>query len=157
MELVDRFWSKVLKTDQCWIWVGARMKMKYGRDHYGIFCRDGNPRNKVLAHRISWELHHGTIPKGMLVCHKCDNPPCVRPDHLFIGTVGDNTHDSINKGRWACGENAGKVKLTELQVLEIIALPLSITTTEIARRYGIGHSQAQRIRAGTTWRHVPRS
>lgn len=90
--LLRRFWSKVTKGDGCWEWHGARFKQGYG-----ILTIGGK---SLLAHRVSVELSTGKpIPEGMLVCHHCDNPPCVRPDHLFVGTDGDNVRDCVQKGR----------------------------------------------------------
>lgn len=89
--LAERFWQKVKKSDSCWEWQGANVPKGYG-----IIGKDG--RNQY-AHRVSWELHTGVIPKGLLVCHHCDNPKCVRPDHLFVGTHQDNLRDMSRKGR----------------------------------------------------------
>lgn len=89
--LADRFWAKVNKTEGCWEWTGAK-----GRGGYGQLYVDGKD---VRAHRVSWELHHGPIPKGMFVCHHCDNQPCVRPEHLFIGDNAANMRDAFAKGR----------------------------------------------------------
>jgi hypothetical protein len=93
--VTDRFWKKVQKTDSCWVWIGG-LSHSYG--WMGINSRH------VLAHRISWELHNGPIPDGLYVCHHCDNPPCVRPDHLFLGTHDDNMNDKISKGRQGHGK-----------------------------------------------------
>jgi hypothetical protein len=89
----ERFWSKVQKTETCWLWMGAR----HPHGGYGQFV--GPPIKELRAHRYSWVLAYGPIPDGLLVCHRCDNPPCVRPDHLFLGTHLDNALDMMAKGR----------------------------------------------------------
>lgn len=89
---VTRFWRHVEKTDGCWLWVGGRANGGYGR--FGAL-----PDRIVYAHRFSYELHKGPIPDGMFVCHSCDNPSCVRPDHLFAGHNVDNVRDMVAKGR----------------------------------------------------------
>src|SRR5258708_5631071 len=99
----ERFWEKVRKTQSCWLWTGAH---KNGRWPYGVLGGPGDDSPR-LAHRVSWELHHGPIPAGMNVLHKCDNPPCVRPAHLFLGTFADNTADMVKKGRAKGGRPIG--------------------------------------------------
>jgi hypothetical protein len=91
--LEERFWSRVRKSDGCWEFVSGASK---GYGYLNIGRRD---EQEVLAHRYSWELHNGPIPDGLLVLHRCDNPPCVRPDHLFLGTKKDNADDMVRKGR----------------------------------------------------------
>jgi hypothetical protein len=91
MTPTERFWTRVDKSGECWVWTGAHLPTGYGR-------LTGAKRG-MYAHRFSWELHNGPIPDGLLVCHKCDNPPCVRPDHLFLGTNVDNIRDRDAKGR----------------------------------------------------------
>lgn len=90
--LLRRFLNKINKTDACWIWIGGRNRSGYGR--FVVWNK-----NSQLAHRFSWTLHKGLIMSGLDVLHKCDNPPCVNPEHLFLGTQADNNRDMRAKGR----------------------------------------------------------
>lgn len=87
----ERFWRKVDKSGECWTWTGSRNHKGYGRL--------STPDGVRLTHALSWELHFGAIPAGKWVLHRCDNPPCVNPDHLWVGTAKENTADMIAKGR----------------------------------------------------------
>lgn len=151
--LVDRFWSKVDKKsdDECWIWTGAKTPKGYGligigKDSDGI----------TYAHRLSFSMHHGEITIGMMVCHECDNPSCVNPKHLFIGTAKENTGDMMNKGRHRAGivlgENHGKSKLTADDVKAIRSL--GISQLRIAKLYGVSQSCIASIMLRKTWSHV---
>jgi len=88
----EHFWSKVEKTETCWLWRGPHQK-------YGQVRLRRTPTIRTGAHRFSWQLAFGSIPEGQLVLHRCDTPLCVRPEHLFLGTHLDNVHDKIGKGR----------------------------------------------------------
>jgi hypothetical protein len=94
--LEERFWTRVSwgPADRCWPWTGAGRGNGYGHVH-----RSGRGATTTLAHRLSWEIHHGPIPEGLFVLHRCDNPRCVNPAHLFLGTQKTNIHDMIGKGR----------------------------------------------------------
>ena len=109
--LADRFWAEVEKTVACWNWRGSRVA------GYGTLKGEGDRKiaKTIKAHRLSWELHYGPIPSGMLVCHHCDNRACVRPDHLFLGKDADNSDDKVMKGR----QGHPAQKLTANKVREI--------------------------------------
>jgi hypothetical protein len=143
--IADRFWNRVEKTDSCWEWTGARAL------GYGVIKSRGK---MYKAHRISWEAAFGAIPPGMLVCHRCDNPACVRPEHLFLGTDLDNARDKVAKGRQARqrGEAHPGRKLAQEQATEIRCLAAwGNGHADIAAAFNISRSQVGRIVAGQRW------
>ena len=93
VDMETRFWAKVNKTDGCWVWMAS------GNRGYGVIAMPGRSGRMVYAHRYSYELHYGAFDQSLLVLHHCDNPACVRPDHLFLGTHLDNQQDKVSKGR----------------------------------------------------------
>ena len=149
---MERFWSKVKKGDRCWEWTAALTS-----DGYGRFWLDA----KTLgAHRISWEIANGAIPKGFCVCHRCDNPRCVRPDHLFLGTNADNLRDMRQKGRNSAppdnrGERCGMSKLTARQVLEIRRRRSNGEEgAALGDEFGVSAMQIYRIALRQRWGHL---
>jgi hypothetical protein len=154
----ERFWSKVRKSDGdgCWEWTGALTARRRGADGYGQFSADGR---RGRAHRVSWEMANGPIPAGMYVCHRCDNPPCVNPAHLFLGTEKDNAADMARKGRSrnnpVLGERHFRAKLTAAGVLAIRARRAAgESDSAIAADIGISRPAVNRIGRGVSWAHV---
>lgn len=132
----DRFWRKVFKDEDnhCWPWEGQKQN-GYGRLEV---VRAGH-RTNAYAHRISWQLHYGTIPRGMHVLHRCDNPACVNPAHLFLGDQRANNADKVAKKRHAMGTKFPHSKLTPPKVAEMRKRYASEHTTlaRLADEYGI--------------------
>ena len=148
-KVIARFWSKVEKTDGCWIWNAGIFRSGLG---YGAFKYESR---RVVAHRFAWLLSYGPVPPGMLVCHRCDNPLCVRPDHLFLGTHTDNMRDRNAKCRQARGEKGGNVTLTEQNVRDIRSWHAAdIGPTEIARRLGVSRNTVKHVTLRHHWRHL---
>lgn len=155
--LVAKFWGLVEKTDGCWLWRGPLFdRRKYGS--YGAFRLDGETR----AHRVAWILANATvIPKGMIVMHTCDEPQCVRPDHLVLGTLKDNTQDSIAKGRRPHQTDVARLAksiarykhLTQADVLAIRSVPKRLQHGQAARLaadFGVTVAVIKNIRKRST-------
>ena len=130
----------------CWLWFGG-----VGEFGHGTMNIEGRQNQ---AHRVSWELHNGPVPDDLWVLHRCDNPPCVNPEHLFLGTCLDNHHDMIAKGRkvQVIGEAHPKTKLTEQDVLNIRAdtRPLAV----IGADYGFDKQHVWKIKRRWYWKHI---
>lgn len=162
----ERFWANVHKggPDECWIWTASRNQRGAGHLWVGPLLRQ--------AHRISYGLHNGPIPGWANVLHKCDNPPCVNPRHLFLGTQRDNMEDMFAKGRSGilgkpgqAGTKNGLSKLDDDAVRHIRSLGLKVTikgqhnpdgpkVTELATVYKVSTSAVRLVIAGKTWKHV---
>jgi hypothetical protein len=154
----QRFESYIRRAegDACWLWAGPRQKAGYGEINRG---------NKVLlAHRVSYEKFVGPIPDGMNLLHTCDNPPCIRPDHLVPGTQGDNMRDAKRKGRLRSGRTPGEshpsAKLTNDAVRAIRSEQRRCDESEnafyvrLANRFGASRTTVRAVRLGRVWRHV---
>lgn len=149
LSIEERYWQKVNKTDLCWEWTSAK-----GFTGYGILWVGAG--RSAFAHRFAWELENGPIPKGMVVCHRCDNPGCVNPSHLFIGTFADNSADAVRKNRTCFGEaNKGGGKLTDQTVRKIKFLEGAVDRKKLARVLGVGASNLKKIARGDIWARTP--
>ena len=155
--LEERFWEKVEKTDGCWLWTAYK-----NADGYGKFRISGKSHS---AHRFSWILHNGPIPelpdtdyRGTCVLHRCDTPPCVNPDHLFLGSQLDNMVDRGSKDRQAHqpGETNPRAILTELEVSSIRTLygHGGYTQKELGIKFGCGRSTVSHIVNNKTWKNL---
>jgi hypothetical protein len=152
---VERFWAKVDKSGECWEWTaGLNNTGGYGVFHLNL----GKP---VLAHRYSYIIHHPLTNdlwehREICVCHRCDNPKCVNPAHLFLGSRSDNMKDMVMKGRGLTGEKNGHSKLTEAQVREIRGRWSAggIKKKQLALEYGVKHQVVSKIILRKSWKHI---
>ncbi len=154
--IASRFWPKVAicGEDECWEWQGYKSDFGYGLIRIGT--------QQVAAHRLAWTLTRGEIPAGLFVCHNCDNPPCVNPAHLFLGTAADNNADMFAKGRgrWdrqhCKGQANRQAKLTDEQAVGVMACLLTgrYKQSEIAESFSVSQTTVNRIWRGLTWLHL---
>lgn len=151
--VIRSFRQRVGKPNEngCMIWKGAKTKSGYGQ----VCVSAARPRITLYAHRVAWILAHGDVDAKLFVCHKCDTPSCVNPDHLFLGTCADNVKDMVRKGRSAKGERHSHAKLTDDEVREIRRLRQDgWLQRDVAKRFGVAPSQISMITHGKTWKHV---
>ena len=143
----EMFWSKVDKNapNGCWHYLGH-----INRDGYGVIKLDGY----YLAHRYAYEKVIGKIPDGLHALHKCNNPRCCNPEHLYLGDDAANAQDKVRAGRSTRGERNHTARLTAAQVLEIRALRGKLKQEDIAAQYGISFSYVYQIWGRHTWRHL---
>lgn len=149
----ERFWKRVAVASKevCWVWTGGKGRGGYGQTTF-------NYKHKA-AHRAAWEVTFGEIPSGMMVCHRCDNPPCCNPHHLFLGSNSENQLDSVKKKRSRAarqdGESNYMAKLTENEVLEIRRRRgAGESGASLSREFGISQGALCQAYKGTTWRLI---
>jgi hypothetical protein len=144
----QRFWAKVNKTADCWLWTDKPKANGYGR-----LMVNGRA---VSAHRYSWTLHYGAIPLGQVVRHRCDTPRCVRPEHLELGSQADNVADMVARKRTAVGERASRSRLSESQVAALRAFTWHdlLTYAELAPLFDITPSSMGDVMQHKSWRGV---
>jgi predicted XRE-type DNA-binding protein len=152
---INRFWSKVDQSGDCWIWTGKLHRDDgWGYGRFYVHTQEGTITVKV--HRLAYMITYGDIPSGLCVCHRCDNPRCIRPDHLFLGTNLDNIQDMVQKGRQARGERNGLSRFTSEQVRSMRHLYTvdRMRQAEIARVFGVDRRTVNRIVRYQLWRDV---
>jgi hypothetical protein len=151
MTIEERFWAKVQKTDGCWLWTGSKMPKGYGSFGYG--------RRTRTAHRMAFEWAKGPVPPGLFVCHHCDTPACVNPDHLYAGTAQQNTDDMMRRGRRRDGgpkpNEAYNQKLNPVAIRVIRYLrSRGVSGPRLARAYRLDHTTVYAICKREVWKHV---
>lgn len=145
-----RFWKYVVVKEptDCWLWTGYSRDKRYGCIRYpGTF-------KQTPAHRIAWELTHGSIPSNLIVCHTCDNGFCCNVQHLFLGTHQDNTDDKVKKKRHSFNEQHPNAKLTIPQVtaIRMLATPGILGSRKIAKQFDVTRSTIQAVLKKRTWK-----
>jgi len=146
---VVRFLKKITKKPNgCWEWISVKNKDQYGQFYLKYFNR------AIPAHRASFLMFNGNIPFQAIVCHHCDNPPCVNPEHLFLGSHKDNMMDKVKKGRHVSlsGIKSSRSKLTETQVKEI--LESNYSNRKLSIQYNVSSTCIDNIKSGRTWHHI---
>ncbi len=148
----ERFWAKVDKSGDCWVWTGSRFSNGYG--YVGVI-RNG-VKGSALAHRVAFELAYGTVPAGLMVCHRCDNRSCVRPLHLFLGTAKANAEDMVAKERHARGSQRPSARLNEKIVAEMRRRYRegAVSIEALAAEHGVCMYTVQAAVRGIRWKHV---
>ena len=141
---IDRFWARVRKSDACWEWTACLLKTGYGQAQYA-------GRNQS-THRIAWQINFGDIPDGLCVLHHCDNRRCVRPEHLFLGSIADNNRDAASKNR--CARSLAKLTVAQVHEIRTLLAGRRGGYKELAARYGVHFSQIGKIAREETWRRV---
>lgn len=150
-----RFWRFVKKTDGCWLWTASKNWDGYGSFSFQI--QRGEKRT-ITAHRVSWVIHGNKLVNGFEICHRCDVPNCVNPDHLFLGTHTDNVRDCLYKGRFPCryGDYSGKRKTNadDVRRMREEYSTGGVRQVDLAVKYGLDQTTVSNILIRKTWKHV---
>lgn len=151
------FWQRVEKSDHCWLWKGNSGSSRPGT-HYGVIqYRDGKKMKTVYAHRLAYLLSNGSIGEGEVICHKCDNPLCVNPDHLFAGTHADNRRDCVAKGRGCFGERHPNARFRDADIEQMhMMYQGGRPKAEIEARFLLRRDHLNAILRGAIWNHIYR-
>ena len=144
---LERFEVYFQKTEGCWTWKGASIPEHGNPDIRRARFQRG--RRQEYAYRTAYRLYIGSIPKGLCICHRCDNGLCVNPEHLFLGTQKENSEDMVAKGHSTRGEKSPQHKITLEEAIEIKKIPLG--TRGVSRRFGISRMHITRIRRNESW------
>lgn len=159
--LAERFWAKVDKVDAsgCWLWTAGKDAYGYGVFQAGPTIR-GSHVGRAKAHRVAWELTNGPIPSGLGVLHRCDNPSCVNPSHLFVGTQAENMRDMDAKGRRVStptvGERNCNARLTTdaVRVIRFLREETCLSSSQIGTLFGVDRTTVRKIWRRLSWAHV---
>lgn len=152
MNYIERFLAKISFGPDCWIWLGATYSAP-GLPYGLVWQNEG--KTWRTAHRVMWELKRGAIPEGLQVLHRCDNPRCVNPEHLFLGTAAENANDRHAKRRDARGVKHGRAKLSEQQVQEIrVRAAGGQSVNSLAKEFGVTQGVARKVVLRELWKHV---
>ena len=154
--LEERFWEKVEKTEGCWLWTANATKDREGNRRYGLIGAGRRGEGTLYAHRVSWEIHNGPVPQDMYVLHRCDNPCCVNPLHLFLGAQVDNMQDMTMKGRrGATGPVPDRgYRVTRREIRLIIHESASMSNRDIAKLHLLNEATIGNILLGKSHIHV---
>lgn len=144
----ERFFDLVKKTNSCWVWMGRKAKFGYGQ------FKDMRIKKQILAHRFSYEIHYGMIPNGLCVCHKCDNPSCVNPEHLFLGTYKQNMQDAASKKRMPHGESHFRTTLKNKDIFFIRENFPHISAKHLANMFSVTKCTIYNILHRKTWANI---
>ena len=151
---VESFWSRVEKGASCWLWSGP-----FDWDGYGLLSspRSAGGRTSWRAHRLSWRIAYGSDPGKMYVCHRCDTPACVNPEHLFLGDAKANFHDCLNKGRYSpkgSGNAAAKLTVQDVRDIRANHALCRVSQEELAIRFGVVQPLVSKIVRRKIWTHI---